>query len=98
MQILAMSKTIENDTLEKARSHLLEEVKDTLNLYLKGVIRNFYYRGDRNGVVLLMECNSMGDAHSELGSLKLVKEGVLEFDLIPLEPLKPLGMLLNSNG
>ena len=98
MQILAMSKTIENATLEKSKPHLLEEVKDTLNLYLRGVIRDFYFRGDRNGVVFMLDCNSMDEAQSELKSLKLVKEGVLEFNLIPLEPLKPLGMLLNNSG
>ena len=98
MQILAISEISENVTLEKIQPHLIEEIKDTVSLYLRGVIRDFYYRGDKNGVVFMLECNSIDKAQSELKSLKLVKEGMLEFNLIPLEPLKPLGMLLNNNG
>ena len=98
MQILAISEIGENVTLEKIQPHLVEEIKDTVSLYLRGVIRDFYYRGDKNGVVFMLECNSIDEAQSELKSLKLVKEGMLEFNLIPLEPLKPLGMLLNNNG
>ena len=45
----------------------------------------------------MLECNSVDEAHSELDNLKLVKEGIIEFNLIPLEPLKPLGILLKND-
>ena len=97
MQILAISELTKNSTFESVRPHIPQEVRDTLGLYLKDVIRNFYFQSDGNGVVFMMECDSVDAARQELGSLTLVTEGIAEFRLIPLEPLKPLGMFL-TNG
>jgi hypothetical protein len=97
MQILAISESTTNATLEKIQPHLLEEVRDTMELYLRDVIRNYYFRSDKNGVVFMLECNSVDEAQSELENLKLVREGMIQFNLIPLEPLKPLGILLKND-
>ena len=97
MQILAISELAKNATVEQVHPHIPEEIRDTLGLYLKGVIRDFYIQRDRNGVVFMMECESVDEAHSELERLTLVKEGIAEFRLVPLEPLKPLGLLLNND-
>jgi hypothetical protein len=94
MQIIAISEATKTATLEKAKAHLPEEVRDTISLYLKDVIRDFYYRSDITGVVFMMECESLDEARAELAGLKLVKEGMLTFNLIPVQPLKPLGILL----
>jgi hypothetical protein len=73
---------------------LPQEVRDTIALYLKDVIRDFYFRSDISGVVFMMECDSVDEARAELAELKLVKEGIVTFNLIPVQPLKPLGILL----
>lgn len=98
MQILAISELTTNSTREDAMAHIPDEVKDTLDLYLKDAIRDFYFQSEDNGVVFMMECESVDAARLELGSLTLVKKGIAEFRLIPLEPLKPLRMLLKHNG
>ncbi len=97
MQILAISELTKNATLEEAMPHIPDEVRDTVNLHLKDVIRDFYFQSEGNGVVFMMECESVDAARLELGSLTLVKEGIAEFRLIPLEPLKPLALLLKNN-
>jgi hypothetical protein len=94
MQILAISKLTKEATPENVQSHLLEELIDTIELYLESIIRDFYFRTDKDGVIFMMECSSIDEANLHISNLKLVKEGLLEFDLIPLGPLKPLKMLL----
>ena len=94
MLILAISELAKNATLEKVKPHISEEVRGTLDLYLRNVIRDFYFQSDGNGVVFMMECESVDEARLELESLTLVKECIAEFRLVPLEPLKPLRLLL----
>lgn len=98
MQILAISELTKNSTLENVTPHIAQEVRDTLGLHLKDVIRNFYFQSEGNGVVFMMECDSVEAARSELDNLILVKNGIAQFRLIPLEPLRPLGMLLQNVG
>jgi hypothetical protein len=98
MQILAISELTKNSTLENVTPHIAQEVRDTLGLHLKDVIRSFYFQSEGNGVVFMMECDSVEAARSELDNLILVKNGIAQFRLIPLEPLRPLGMLLKNVG
>jgi hypothetical protein len=98
MQILAISELTKNATIEQVNPHISKEVRDTLDLYLRDVIRDFYFQSDGNGVVFMMECESVDRARLELERLILVKEGIAEFRLISLEPLKPLRMLLKNDG
>jgi hypothetical protein len=98
MQILAISELKKNSTFESVRPHLPKEIRDTLDLYLRDVIRDFYFQSEGNGVVFMMECDSVGAARQELNNLTLVTEGIAEFRLIPLEPLKPLTLLLANDG
>ena len=98
MQILAISELTKNSTLENVTPHIAQEVRDTLDLHLKDVIRSFYFKSEGDGVVFMMECDSVEAARSELDNLTLVKCGIADFRLIPLEPLRPLRMLLNNGG
>ena len=94
MQLLAVSKMKEDADRSKMGPHLKDEVKHTLEGYLDGHIRNFWWQAEQNGIVLLLESADKEEAQRVLGELPLVISGFIEFDLIPLKPLLPLGMLI----
>ncbi|WP_159084682.1 superoxide dismutase [Dongshaea marina] len=94
MQILAISKTNEGTTPDKVRPLMEAEVKHTLESYLEGSIRNFWFKVGTRGVVFMLECANEEEAQAKLGELPLVKAGFLDFDLISLQPLTPLGTLI----
>lgn len=72
------------------------EVRDTVRLYLAGKLDQWFVRRDQNGVVFLLNVNSVEEAHALLEKLPLGEEKLMEFDLIPLGPLSPLGLLLQE--
>ena len=74
--------------------HLDDEVKHTLEAYLDGKIRSFWFRTDRPGVVFMLECADETEARDYLKELPLAVAGLIDFDLIPLQPLQPLGRLI----
>jgi len=94
MQILAISKLTEGSTMDKMGPHLPDEIKHTLESYLDGNIRNFWFKGDKPGIVLMLECSDVEEAQRVLGNMPLAAAGFVEFDVIPLKPLMPLGTLI----
>jgi len=97
MQILAISKKQDGATPEKMGPHLAEEVKHTLEAYLDGKVRNFWFKVGCMGVVLMLESADEDEARSIINELPLVIAGLIDFDLIPLQSLKPLGMLIGRD-
>jgi len=55
-------------------------------LYQDGVLREIYFRQDWPGAVLMLECESVAQADKILGTLPLVRENLIAFELIPLGP------------
>ncbi|HEX4849188.1 MAG TPA: hypothetical protein VFV08_00210 [Puia sp.] len=96
MQVLAIDKKLDGVTDKMLLPHLPSELVATVNLYLKEKIRTFYFRKDRPGVVFLLETESVDEAREVLETLPMVKENLLDFDLIPIGPLAPLGMVLQK--
>ncbi len=96
MQVLAIDKVAEGVTEKMLIPHLPSELAATVDLYLKEKIRTFYFRKDRPGVVFLLETGSLDEAKELLGTLPMVKEHLLDFDLIPIGPLAPLGSLFQK--
>jgi hypothetical protein len=94
MQILAVSKMKEDADRSKMGPHLSNEIKHTLEAYLDGHIRNFWFKAEEMGIVLLLESADKEEAQRVLGEMPLVVAGFIEFDVIPLLPLMPLGMLI----
>lgn len=86
MKILALEKESPDVTTEQIRPFLVEEAARVWELYLSGVLREFYFRQDWPGAVLMLECAHEADAAETLSTLPLVREGLITFDLIPLGP------------
>ena len=87
MKILALEKEVLGITDGQFTSHLLkEEAMRAWALHQMGIIRELYFRPDRNEAVLILECKDAEEAQSVLATLPLVKAGLIAFEIIPLVP------------
>lgn len=95
MKILAIEKEVPGVKEEQYTPHLKPEALQAWELYQAGKIRELYFsqpKADRPPAdkgyfaVLILECSNEKEASEILGSLPLVKEGLIEFNIIPLLP------------
>lgn len=93
-RVLAMGRLTPGTTREAIMPTLRQEVPDTLKLYLAGKLDQWYSRRNENGVVFILNVSSVQEARDLLEKLPLGRAHLMEFDLIPLGPLAPLGLLL----
>ena len=70
-----------------------QEVGDTVRLYLAGKIDQWFVRRDKPGVVFVLNVATVQAARATLDTLPLSKAGIMTFELIPVGPLAPLGLL-----
>lgn len=84
-------------TPDQRRSIMSREVPDTVRLYLGGKIDQWYVRQDGKGVVFILNLSSAEEAHSMLEALPLGQAKLMTFELIPVGPLSPLGLLLSHS-
>jgi hypothetical protein len=97
-KVLAIGHLTAAATPEKMRPVMSSEVPDTVKLYLKGKIDQWYSRQDQRGVVFVMNVATVEEARALLEKLPLGQAKLMEFDLIPLGPLSPLQVLLNGQA
>jgi hypothetical protein len=81
-------------TPEQMKHYMPTEVPATLQLYLDGKMEQFWMRENGVGVIFLMSVNSVDEADRLLKALPLGVDNLLTFDLHPIVPLAPLGMLI----
>ncbi|MCW6508779.1 hypothetical protein [Lichenifustis flavocetrariae] len=93
MKVMAIG-TLKPLTDEQRKTYLPKEVPATLQLYLDGKMEQFWLRGGEAGVIFLMSVDSVAEADALLKGLPLGQANLLTFDLLPIGPLAPLGMLI----
>ena len=86
MKILAIEKEVSGVAEEAFKPHLEAEAARVWELYQAGVFRELYFRQDEPSAVLVLECANAEEARELLGTLPLVKQGLIAFDVIPLIP------------
>jgi hypothetical protein len=86
MKILALEVEKPGATYEQFQAYLKEEALRVWELYQEGVIREVYFRADQHTAVLVLECEGASQASRVLGSLPLVEQGLIDFELVPLAP------------
>ncbi|MBN1537845.1 MAG: hypothetical protein JW908_13995 [Anaerolineales bacterium] len=64
----------------------ISEASRILELFQSGELREIYFRQDRPEAVLIFECNTVSECKALLSSLPMVKNKLIDFDLIPLIP------------
>jgi hypothetical protein len=85
MKILAIEHEIPGAAAEDFQRYAHEEARKAWDLHQAGLIRELYFRSDRNEAVLVLECASVEEAGQTLRELPFVREGLIEFELIPLK-------------
>jgi hypothetical protein len=69
------------------------EIRQTLQLYLNGKIREWYSRGDERGVVFFLDTRDIAEAQATMEGLPLAKQNLMDHEYIPVGPLLPLRLL-----
>ena len=85
MKILALEHELPGAIAKQFHQHAREEARKAWELHQAGLIRELYFRADRNEAVLVLECATVAEAQEILSELPLVREGLITFELIPLK-------------
>ena len=81
-------------TREQVMTVMPAEIRQTVQLYLNGKIREWYSRGDGRGVVLLLDTKDVAEAQTIMEGLPLAKQNFMDHDYIAVGPLLPLRLLM----
>jgi muconolactone delta-isomerase len=85
MKILVLEKDVPDVNEDRfTRSLLKEEAMRAWQLQQSGVFREMYFRAESDAAVLMLECDSVDEARTVLSTLPLMREGLIEFEIIPL--------------
>jgi len=95
MKVMAIG-TLKPLTTDQRQQYLPREVPATLQLYLDGKMEQFWLRDKEAGVIFLMTVDSVDEADRLLKALPLGQANLLTFELMPIGPLLPLGMLMKA--
>jgi hypothetical protein len=95
MKVMAVASAKSTLTPEQLKQHMPSEVPATLKLYLDGKIEQFWFR-EKAGPIFLMNVESVEQAKSTLNALPLVAANLMTYELMPIGPLVPLGLLIQG--
>jgi hypothetical protein len=96
MKILAIGSIVKPPSDEQRAQIMPQEVPHTLQLYLDGIVDQYWFRQDRPGPVFLMNVDSVEKAKAVIDEMPIVKAGFAAYEFIPVGPLAPLGMLIQG--
>jgi len=81
-------------TREQVMAVMPAEIRETVQLYLNGKIREWYSRGDGRGAVFLLDTKDLEEAQTIMERLPLAKGNVMDHEYIAVGPLLPLRLLI----
>ncbi len=85
MKILAIEHELPGAAAESFQQYAKEEARIVWELHQAGLIRELYFRADRNEAVLVLECASGDEAQQILSTLPFVRHELITFEIIPLK-------------
>ena len=83
-------------TREQVMAVMPGEIRQTVQLYLNGKIREWYSRGDGRGVVFLLDSTDVAEAQAIMEGLPLAKQNLMDHEYIAVGPLLPLSLLIGN--
>jgi len=83
-------------TREQVMAVMPSEIRETVQLYLTGKIREWYSRGDGRGVVFLLDTRDVAEAQAIMEGLPLAKENIVDEQYVAVGPLLPLRLLMGN--
>jgi muconolactone delta-isomerase len=86
MKILAIEHELAGATADQFQKYAVAEARKAWDLTQAGILRESYFRADRNEAVLILECASVIETEKILSELPFVRNKLITFDLIPLKP------------
>ena len=81
---------------EQVMAIMPAEIRQTVQLYLNGKIREWFSRADGRGAVFLLDTKDVPEAEAIMEGLPLAKENVMDHEYIAVGPLLPLRLLTAS--
>ena len=81
-------------TRDQVMAVMPAEIRQTVQLYLDGKIREWYSRSDGRGVVFLLDTRDVVEAQAIMEGLPLAKQSLMDHDYIAVGPLLPLRLLM----
>jgi hypothetical protein len=81
-------------TRDQVMAVMPAEIRQTVELYLNGKIREWYSRGDGRGVIFLLDARDVAEAHAIMEGLPLAKQNLMDHEYIAVGPLLPLRLLM----
>jgi muconolactone delta-isomerase len=85
MKILALEHELPGASADQFQQYAKAEARKAWELHQSGIIRELYFRADRNEAALMLECASTAEAHEALATLPFIQAGLITFDVIPLK-------------
>ena len=95
MKVFAIASSKPTLTPDELKKHMPNEVPATLKHYLDGTVEQMWFR-EGAGPIFLMNVESIDKAKASLDTLPLVAAGHMSYELMPVGPLMPLGMLIQG--
>ena len=83
-------------TREQVMAVMPAEIRQTVQLYLNGKIREWYSRGDGRGAVFLLDARDVAEAQAIMEALPLAKQNLMDHEYIAIGPLSPLRLLMTN--
>ena len=83
-------------TRDQVMAVMPAEIRQTMQVYLNGKIREWYSRGDGRGVVFLLDTRDVVEAQAIMEALPLAKQDLMDHEYIAIGPLLPLRLLMGN--
>lgn len=81
-------------TREQVMAVMPDELRQTVQLYLNGMVREWYSRSDGRGAVFLLNVKDVAEGHAIMDGLPLAKQDLVDHEYIAIGPLMPLRLLM----
>jgi hypothetical protein len=79
---------------EQVMAVMPAEIRQTVQLYLNGKIREWFSRADGRGAVFLLDTKDVPEAEAIMEGLPLAKQNLMDHEYIAIGPLLPLRLLM----
>lgn len=98
MRVQVLLECVPGVRREEIEQYAAAEAKSIADLIEAGWVCEAYYREDRHGAILMLECRSAAEAQQIVGTLPFVKAKFVKADLVPLRPWPALQQALTERG
>jgi hypothetical protein len=96
VKVLALEHERAGTTSADFAPHLEAEARAVWQMMQSGTIREIYFREERDQAVIVLEAADTAAARLLLAELPLVRDGLIEFEVIGLRAYPGLGRLFKS--